>query len=126
MDMLRSGIGLRGYGQKDPKIEYKKEGYEIFEDMLNAIKEEVTDLVFKVHIAREEAEEIRDSRYSEGNAVHEDFQGGEGPEGQTNLGENEPLEPQRREQEKVSRNSPCPCGSGKKYKSCCMRKKKAS
>lgn len=126
MDMLRSGIGLRGYGQKDPKIEYKKEGYEIFEDMLNAIKEEVTDLVFKVHIAREEAEEIRDSRYSEGNAIHDDFQGGEGPEGQTNLGENEPLEPQRREQEKVSRNSPCPCGSGKKYKSCCMRKKKAS
>jgi len=123
MEMLRSGIGLRGYGQKDPKIEYKKEGYEIFEDMLNSIKEEVTDLIFRVHIAREEVEEIREGRYNEGNAIHEDFEGGGDPEGHTNLGENEPLEPQRRDQEKVNRNSPCPCGSGKKYKSCCLRKK---
>ena len=122
MDMLRAGIGLRSYGQVDPKIVYKKEGYEIFEEMLNTIKNEVTDHIFRLRVAREEAEEVLDGMYSEGQAIHEEFRGqtaANAAAAQANRGEQERLEPQRREAEKVNRNAPCPCGSGKKYKKCC-------
>ena len=125
MDMLRSGIGLRGYGQVDPKVVYKKEGYEIFEEMLNSIKDEVSDLIFKLRVAKEEAEEVLEGMYREGQAIHEEFQGQSAAmaaAAQANRGEQERLEPQRREADKVNRNSPCPCGSGKKYKRCCMHK----
>ena len=120
MDMLRSGIGLRGYGQVDPKVIYKKEGYEIFEEMLNTVKNEVTDYFFKVHIEREEAEQVLDGIFSEGNAIHEEFQSSDLEHAQHAGASEEPLKPQRRETEKVNRNALCPCGSGKKYKKCCM------
>ncbi|MBI2194427.1 MAG: preprotein translocase subunit SecA [Planctomycetes bacterium] len=123
MDMLRAGIGLRGYGQVDPKIVYKKEGYEIFEEMYNSMKDEVGDYLFRVRIAKEEAQEILDQNYHEGQAIHEEFQGQAGGQTAAAAGSTpERLEPQRRETPRVKRNDPCPCNSGKKYKNCCMLK----
>jgi preprotein translocase subunit SecA len=127
MDMLRAGIGLRGYGQVDPKIVYKKEGYEIFEEMLNSVKDEVTDYIFKLRVRKEEADQVLDSRYTEGQAIHEEYgsqSAANAAAAQANRGEVERLEPQRRETEKINRNAPCPCGSGKKYKKCCQMRQK--
>jgi preprotein translocase subunit SecA len=127
MDMLRTGIGLRGYGQVDPKIVYKKEGYEIFEEMLNSVKDEVSDYVFKLRVAKEEADRVLGNMYTEGQAIHEEYQSesaANAAAAQANRGEVERLEPMRRETEKVNRNAPCPCGSGKKFKRCCMLKQK--
>ena len=106
MDHLRDGIGLRGYGQKDPKQEYKREGFEIFQEMLHIIKE----FAFR-HLCR-----LRVQMVAEEELKHE--------ESPTNLNysggtEEEKKQPVRRKEPKVGRNDPCPCGSGKKYKKCC-------
>lgn len=99
MDQLRQGIGLRAYGQKDPLVEYKFEGYEMFQNMIESIKEDVVRYVYRLTVV-EEPEERQD--------VHE------------NLYQDQPKEPVRGEKT-VGRNDPCPCGSGKKYKRCCGR-----
>jgi preprotein translocase subunit SecA len=101
MDQLREGIGLRAYGQKDPLIEYKFEGYEMFQNMVDAIQDDVVRYIFRVRLAEPQQEKPRqvvENRYAE--------------EGQK--------QPVRRE-DKIGRNAPCPCGSGKKYKKCCGR-----
>jgi preprotein translocase subunit SecA len=111
----------------DPKIVYKKEGYEIFEEMLNSVKDEVTDYIFKLRVRKEEADQVLGSMYTEGQAIHEEYQGqsaANAAAAQANRGEVERLEPQRRETEKINRNAPCPCGSGKKYKKCCQMRQK--
>ena len=120
IDQLKEGIGLRGYGQKDPRIEYQKEAYQMFLDMLERIKRDTVEKLFAVQIAREqEAKEIRAERkqtfiLSRGEAA----QSG----GETESGKGLTF---RRDGKKVGRNDPCPCGSGKKYKKCCLLKEEA-
>ncbi|MBF7081637.1 preprotein translocase subunit SecA [Desulfallas sp. Bu1-1] len=97
MDQLREGIGLRAYGQKDPLIEYKFESYQMFQNMVDAIQDDVVRYVFRVNVVQAPRErQTVENKYRE-----------EGPQ-----------RPVRREN-KVGRNDPCPCGSGKKYKKCC-------
>jgi preprotein translocase subunit SecA len=120
IDQLKEGIGLRGYGQKDPRIEYQKEAYQMFVEMLDRIKKDTVEKLFAVQIAKEqEAKEMKMERkqtfiLSRGEAA----QGG----GETEDGKGVTV---RREGKKVGRNDPCPCGSGKKYKKCCLLKEEA-
>jgi preprotein translocase subunit SecA len=106
MDHLKEGIGLRGYGQQNPLIVYKKEGFELFQEMIARIKEETVGVLFRIQLS--EPERIADLRPPKEQKLI--FSGGDGPEKKT---------PSRRNEKKVGRNAPCPCGSGKKYKKCC-------
>ncbi|MFH1115500.1 MAG: preprotein translocase subunit SecA [Pseudomonadota bacterium] len=109
MDHLKEGIGLRGYGQRDPLKEYQKEGYDLFLDMSARIKEETVRTMLLVKLAREdELDELAARREQEMVLSHGDS-GGEERKPKT----------VRRQTEKIGRNAPCPCGSGKKYKKCC-------
>jgi preprotein translocase SecA subunit len=109
MDHLKEGIGLRGYGQKNPLQEYQKEGFDMFEDMIHRVQEDVVQKLFTVELARETTSqeiEIQQPRPQRVVLSHGD----------------EPVAVRpataKREGEKVGRNDPCPCGSGKKYKRC--------
>jgi preprotein translocase subunit SecA len=106
MDHLKEGIGLRGYAQQNPLIVYKKEGFDMFNDMIHRIKEETLGILMRIQIA--EPDEIEDIRKSEQQKMV--FSHGEEPAKRA---------PQRRKSKKVGRNDPCPCGSGKKFKKCC-------
>ncbi len=101
MDQLRQGIGLRAYGQRDPVIEYKFEGHEMFEAMIRAIQEDSAKIVLKSRIDPAHAPK-REKVAEPVSATHSD----------------EPPKPMTKGR-KVGRNDPCPCGSGKKYKKCC-------
>ena len=105
MDHLKEGIGLRGYGQKDPLVEYKREGFGMFANMMTRIKSEVLEHIFRVQVVKGEPPPMLQT--PRGTSVHR------GPQGSA-------LHAQtiRREGVKVGRNEPCPCGSGKKYKKC--------
>ena len=110
MDHLKEGIGLRGYAQQNPLIVYKKEGFEMFQDMIARIKEETFGILYRVQLAESEpAEQLRQSQ--EQKMVFSS--GGDGPPPKK--------KPVRNPQKKIGRNAPCPCGSGKKYKQCCGR-----
>ncbi len=130
MDMLKEGIGLRAYGQKDPLIEYKQEAFHMFVDMLDKINQKVLEMMWRTQIV----EAPREHRYAPPRLmlVHNDatnlgYQGGEetaAPErdltdiqkaGQQRSQKSQPV---KRDMPKVGRNDPCPCGSGKKYKKC--------
>jgi len=121
MDHLRSTVGLRGFAQEDPKIVYKREGMKEFDQMKEAMEDRVTDTVFRM----EEEEGFQESIWAIGAAVHESYtpQYNDSPDQlATNAGGGEKRkEPIRNKMEKVGRNDPCPCGSGKKYKNCHMR-----
>jgi preprotein translocase subunit SecA len=108
MDHLKEGIGLRGYAQQNPLIVYKKEGYEMFQDMIHRIQEETLGILYRIQIA--EPQRIDDLRQPRQQQMV--FSGG---------GESEKKKPQTRSAGKIGRNAPCPCGSGKKYKKCCGR-----
>jgi preprotein translocase subunit SecA len=109
MDHLREGIGLRGYGQQDPLVQYQIEGFQMFEDMLASIKEETISLLFKVRIQKDESasvsrkQEVSSKKPAKENEVKKPVAVGVG----------------NSEKKKIGRNDPCPCGSGKKYKKCC-------
>ncbi len=127
MDHLREGIYLRGYGQKDPKKEYKKEGFDLFGQMMNNMQVNVGRNIFHVQIAREEEEEIPELRAKqrEMHAVHPAAGSDEGGESSAygDAADGGHVAPKkqgtvRRDRPKVGRNDPCPCGSGKKYKKC--------
>ncbi|MBE9531734.1 MAG: preprotein translocase subunit SecA, partial [Proteobacteria bacterium] len=122
MDHLKSGIGLRGYGQKDPLNEYKKEGYDLFADMIFTLKSEVIERIYRVQIQSEPDDDL-DLEYRPPQMPEPTEQKvtlGRGPEvGAAKSEEPEKMKPQTRAGEKVGRNDPCPCGSGKKYKRCC-------
>ncbi len=127
MDHLRSSVGLRGYAQVDPKVEYKREGMRLFERMWDATGGRVTDLVFRM----EQLDEgFVGSTWTETEAIHQDAPApseiGEQQQAAIDAtqGDRKP-EPIRNRQPHVGRNDPCPCGSGKKYKACCMRKGKS-
>ena len=106
MDHLKEGIGLRGYAQQNPLIVYKKEGYEMFNDMIARVKEETLGILYRIQI--EEPKKIEDFRKPKEQKLA--FSG---------AGEPQKPKPKQRKSKKVGRNAPCPCGSGKKYKKCC-------
>jgi preprotein translocase subunit SecA len=123
MDHLRSAIGLRGMGQLDPKIEYKREGMKEFKTMWESVHDKVTDSVFRM----EEAEDFNDTVWTISSARQEAAPrlmapppGQDGITTNTSEGAKK-VEPIRNRGDKVGRNDPCPCGSGKKYKNCHMR-----
>lgn len=123
MDHLRASVGLRGYAQVDPKVEYKREGMRTFELMWNSVAERVTDLVYRV----EQLDDLTESTFNEGAAIHEEAQSATDIAGQQQAAidgtqSDKKSEPIRNRGERVGRNDPCPCGSGKKFKNCCMRK----
>ena len=112
MDDLKQGIGLRAYGQHDPVIEYKNEGYEMFQAMVQGIKDETVRRLFLVRLApRQEVKRERVAKETgTGAAVNAQIK----------------KQPVRKAANKVGPNDPCPCGSGKKYKKCCMQKDKTT
>ena len=124
MDHLKSSVGLRGYAQVDPKVEYKREGMKIYEQMWSSVNERVTDLVFKIE---QLDERFVGSTWTESEAIHEDAaSAGEIAQQQQAAIEGTETDhkpqPIRHRGPRVGRNDPCPCGSGKKFKNCCMKK----
>ena len=114
LDHLRQGIHLRGYAQKNPKQEYKREAFELFENLLQSVRQEVTRLLMTVEIRSEEAiEEAEAPPVLENVQYHHT-----GYDEVLAPAEEKPPMPQKRHLAKVGRNEPCPCGSGKKYKHC--------
>ncbi|MDH5762136.1 MAG: preprotein translocase subunit SecA [Nitrospinota bacterium] len=109
MDHLKEGIGLRGYAQKNPLNEYKREGFDLFRQMNFRMKEEICEFLFKAQINKEAVQSLETKQEKEERKVMEHR--GDGGEAQKTA-------PVKREENKVGRNDPCPCGSGKKYKKC--------
>jgi preprotein translocase subunit SecA len=105
MDHLKEGIGLRGYGQRDPLVEYKKEAFDMFSDMSGRISTEIITRLFKIQIQRTQQAEIR----SHEKKINVSYNRGEGGTSVQTVTKGR----------KTGRNEPCPCGSGKKYKKCC-------
>ena len=104
MEILRQGIGLVGYGQRDPVVEYKMSAYDMFNEMTNAIQEDTVRMLYHVHVEQKiEREQVAKVTG-------------------TNKDDTSVRKPVQRKEEKVYPNDPCPCGSGKKYKQCCGRK----
>lgn len=113
MDMLREGIGLRAYGQRNPIVEYKIEGFNMFEEMINSIQTTIARMIFQVQVVSQEQQELED-RLATAQASHGD---------DVSSAEAHPVK-KPVNKVKIGRNEPCPCGSGKKYKDCCMKKRK--
>jgi preprotein translocase subunit SecA len=109
MDHLKEGIGLRGYGQRDPLVEYKKESFELFEDLMGRIEEDTIRFLFLLQPVEEkkQAEQIERKRRRQESIMSNQGNGDEGPARQV-----------KRDSARVGRNDPCPCGSGKKFKKC--------
>lgn len=121
MDHLRQGIHLRGYAQKNPKQEYKRESFELFTQMLETLKQEVVSIICRVQVQERDVDALEEQRrraeaaprtytHADAAALNEE-------------GESEPASPAAVQTpfvrgDKVGRNDPCPCGSGKKYKQC--------
>jgi len=105
MDHMKTGVGLRGYGQLDPLKEYQKEGFSLFGELMDQIREEALSMLFRVQIVRQRPEQLPRPKKKALNLSH-----GEESAGPVTV---------RRREKKVGRNDPCPCGSGKKYKKCC-------
>ena len=104
MEILRQGIGLVGYGQRDPVVEYKMSAYDMFNEMTNSIQEDTVRMLYHVHVEQKiEREQVAKVTG-------------------TNKDDSSVRKPVQRKEEKVYPNDPCPCGSGKKYKQCCGRK----
>jgi len=128
MDHLRSAVSFVGYAQVDSKVEYKREGMRAFEQMWTSVHDRVTELVYKIENLNEE---FVSSTWKESEARHDsaDSVSDVAREQQDAIdntqGSNEVTAPIRNVGEKIGRNDPCPCGSGKKYKACCMRQKTA-
>jgi preprotein translocase subunit SecA len=125
IDQLKEGIGLRGYGQRDPLTEYKREAFDLFQAMVDRVKMSVVERLFKVQVVRESPLELptivarADMQESRGALPVDAIQ----PQGSPASQPARPLPaPRTASGEKVGRNDPCPCGSGKKYKRCCYLK----
>jgi preprotein translocase subunit SecA len=129
MDQVRTGIGLRSYGQRDPLIEYKREAFTLFSDMIEEIDKEIVSMVYKlqVNIPEKSREERRKTTKEDLVASHKETVG-MGFASATQAEEANPMaaaskrgkaKPIKRDGRKIGRNEPCPCGSGKKYKKCC-------
>jgi preprotein translocase subunit SecA len=105
MDHLKEGIGLRGYGQRDPLVEYKKEAFDMFSDMSGRISTEIVTRLFKIQIQKNQEDTVK----SHSKKVSYNYNRGEGGAAVKTVTRGK----------KIGRNEPCPCGSGKKYKKCC-------
>jgi preprotein translocase subunit SecA len=117
MDHLKGSVGLRGFAEKDPKMEYKREGFRMFQEMLSNIRDKVTNIIFKAQL--ESTANMR-SVWNISSAMHSEYEqfnsqqeAAQRPQGQ------QMVKQIKLEKPKVGRNEPCPCGSGKKYKKCC-------
>ncbi len=126
MDSLKEGIGLRAYGQRDPLVEYQHEAYAMFMDMIDRIKEETLEYLFKIKTVKEEREApvfnpARQQLLHEEKTQFQDVPGPSAGAEASYKGQltQEHVPTYKREEPKVGRNDPCPCGSGKKYKKCC-------
>jgi len=108
MDHLKEGIGLRGYGQQDPLVAYKRESHQLFQDMIERVKEETVRMLFHIQIQREEEVARLKKEQEEQPMFFGPAEGGA-------------QRPTVKKDRKIGRNDPCPCGSGKKYKKCCGR-----
>ncbi len=108
VDHLKEGIGLRSYGQKNPKEEYKREAYALFMEMMGRIRQEVLQKIFRIQLAREEDVEQMEAQQRQQKVAMNRVGG-----------DTETRKPATREEDKIGRNDSCPCGSGKKYKKCC-------
>jgi len=119
LDHLRQGIHLRGYAQKNPKQEYKREAFELFSNMLDVIKREVTQVLMTVQVRTEAAAETSEAAHAPENVQyhHADYEEALGQSGEAGLA-GEEHQPFVRDGRKIGRNDPCPCGSGRKYKQC--------
>ena len=126
MDALRQGVGLRAYGQRDPLVEYKREAYEMFEVLMAGIKQEVASAVFRSTTSADSFESFLSALPQ--TLVHDEVSvlGGNIPASSLPDSPAAPPPglapgpaPARHAEDKVGRNDPCPCGSGKKYKKCC-------
>jgi preprotein translocase subunit SecA len=119
LDALREAVGLRGYAQQDPKVEYRREASQMFHEMQSHIAEAVTDIALKVRVT-EELDQAARGRYRPAALSKEEISAFSAVKGDETApqGSTEKPEPIRRETPKVGRNDPCPCGSGKKYKRC--------
>ena len=108
IDHLKQGIGLRGYGQKNPKQEYKREAYGLFMEMMGRVRQEVIQKIYRIQLARQQDVEQLEAQQRRRKII-------------MNRSDNEEQgkSPVTRDEEKVGRNDPCPCGSGQKYKKCC-------
>ena len=113
MDMLRQGINLRAYGQRNPLVEYKIEGYNMFEEMIHQIQTDIAKLMYRVSVVTEERRQVED-RLATAQASHGD---------EVEAAEQKPVKKAPVRSEHIGRNDPCPCGSGKKYKNCCGKGK---
>lgn len=118
MDYLRDSVGLRGYGQKDPLIEYKKESYNLFVGMMESIGFETVEYMMRVQVKIDEDVQLKEKERKTKEERRDIFS-----ENREEGGEKR--QPIKRSQPKVGRNDPCPCGSGKKYKKCCGANEKA-
>ena len=125
LDHLRQGIHLRGYAQKNPKQEYKREAFELFEMLLENVRNEVTKITFTVQIRRaEDVEETNPAKtYSNINVSYNHSQNDADSESSENAAKNKADNKPKANKKSPSRNDPCPCGSGKKYKHCCGKLK---
>jgi preprotein translocase subunit SecA len=109
MDHLREGIGLRGYAQRDPLHEYKREGFDMFSSLMSRLSYDICEKLFRVQpVSETDMERLERRRRAEQQRMT--LSRGE---------EEESKKPVKRHDKKVGRNDPCPCGSGKKYKRCC-------
>jgi preprotein translocase subunit SecA len=115
MDHLKEGIGLRGYGQKNPLNEYKREGFEMFANMIETVKQQTLTALFRIKIASEE--DVDREALEKKKRQQAEMRLSRG--GQDTTGSQQ--QPMKREGEKIGRNDPCPCGSGRKFKKCCGR-----
>ncbi len=128
MDYLRSAVGQRGMAQLDPKVEYKREGMRLFEGLWNSIGERVTDLIYRMESLNSD---FISHTFVSLKAEHQDFSHSEIAQEQqqaidnSSSGGGRVAQPIRNRQQRVGRNDPCPCGSGKKFKQCCIRKQSA-
>jgi len=110
MDYLKEGIYLRGYASSDPFIEYQREAFSLFEEMISSTKEEIVKFLFRMEIVPQEARSVFEELPK--NYVHSEY---------SSLSKRPSKAGVRVEGRKIGRNDPCPCGSGKKYKKCCGR-----
>lgn len=108
MDMLREGVGLRAYGQRDPLVEYKFEAYDMFEAMKSAIQDDIVRYIYRVNLVSQPKVEDHLANASVNN-----------PNGDSETEKKQPVH----NKEEIGRNDPCPCGSGKKFKNCCGKDK---
>jgi preprotein translocase subunit SecA len=123
MDHLRNSVGLRGYAQVDPKVEYKREGMRLFEQMWHSIGEQVTTLIFRMENLDEN---FVSQTFAGGKTVHNQASSAaelarQQQQEETGDQSDAKIEPFRHRGPRVGRNDPCPCGSGKKYKNCCLQ-----